>query len=107
MHDRRGRSMTNNLESRLLIALLILGVPSIIWGQLPALEKGSVGAARAIAEAQRRASEADASWRTSIKLTYLAKIPAKPNDQSDCMYPGQLRDKALGYLDYWQFEVLQ
>jgi hypothetical protein len=47
------------------------------------------------------------AWKTSTKLTVLDKVPEQPRDQGGCLDPQQLRDKSTGYLEYWQFEVMQ
>ncbi len=101
---RIGRSIT---WSTILCGLVgFCSIPA--HAQVPALERGSAEAARAIAEYQRRLAEEERAWRNSTKLTVVDKLPDEPRGQEQCLPPpDQLRDKTLGYLEYWQFEVMQ
>ena len=95
------------LTSVAALVLVTTFFPISLNAQVPALEFGSAGAARAIAEHNRRMEEQAYAWKTSTKLTVLEKVPEQPRDQSGCLDPQQLRDKSIGYLEYWQFEVVQ
>lgn len=82
--------------------------PLPLHAQVPALRRGSMEAARAIAADQRRMADEERAWRNSTKLTVMDKLPDEPRGQEQCLPPpDQLRDKTVGYLEYWQFEVMQ
>lgn len=86
--------------------LLIMGV-STSYGQVRGIEAGSAEAASALAEYRNQLAEADEAWRNSTKLSNLAVMPKKPRGQLECISVDELRADSVGYLEYWQFEVLQ
>ena len=69
--------------------------------------RGSRAAYSAIVQARQRATEAAQRWRESKKLTVLKEIPKSPRDQGKCLSPSKLTNGSVGYLEYWQFHVLQ
>lgn len=58
-------------------------------------------------EHERRSIEAEQRWRESKKLTRLEKIPDVRKRQSECLSPTALADGSIGYLEYWQYHILQ
>jgi len=51
--------------------------------------------------------DADDAWRNSKKITVEKDTPDEPRKQGQCLQiPADLEEGAIGYLDYWQFTVL-
>ena len=71
------------------------------------MTRGSAAELHAIAEHQLRMAELEEAWRTSKKLTYLETLPKWPRAQSECLSLDRIENGSIGYLEYWQFNVLQ
>jgi len=102
--------MKSNAERerlRITVSVLAALVSPIAFGQVRGLEAGSVDAARVSYGNRRRSLEMAESWRTSKKLTVLEEIPESPQPPDDRMPPKNLTTGSIGYLEYWQYEVLQ
>ncbi len=91
----------------IIVGAIILVGSSVAHAQVRGVEAGSAEAAQQIYEYRERMAEADAAWTNSTKLSHLKKIPAGPVHHGDCLHVDQLKDKDVGFLEYWQFEVLQ
>jgi len=70
-------------------------------------EAGSIEAYRIQIRHKQRQLEQAAAWRDSKKLTLLDRIPDSPHSQTECLSPSKLSDGSVGYLEYWQTEVVQ
>lgn len=63
--------------------------------------------ARIIAEIQNRQRMNQLQWESAKKIAFVEEIPASPRPSNKCMAPESLRESTIGYLDYYQFKVLQ
>ena len=91
-----------------LLAFVSLST-SISFAQIKAVEKGTLEAAEAFDRNQESQSEQSDRWNKSTKLTLfpLDKVPGYANFPAETLDPHQLVDGDIGYLERWQFYVMQ
>lgn len=71
-----------------------------------AQEVGSAEAVRVIADSQRRAIDAEISWRGARKISLLEPIPDVPQPQQhESLDLNTLERREIGKLSYWDFKV--
>ncbi len=71
-------------------------------------EVGSAEAAKVTAGIQRAEIDDQVAWRTAKKISADGQMQQdKPHEQEQCISLMSIRQGDIGYLDYWQFEVLQ
>lgn len=80
-------------------------LPTIGYGQIIGREAGSVGAAIDFHRNQARQEAELRAWKNTKKLTIQKQIPAKPHQQD--LDPEFLKDDSFGYLEWYEFHVLQ
>lgn len=95
------------MRTLIVAALAVLVTTTGAQAQVRGVESGSAAAAAQVEAYRRRLEEAKEAWRTSKKITLLDKVSDEPQSQSGSLQVDELDNDSVGYLEYWQFEVLQ
>lgn len=89
------------------VLVLSLFSVSTCRGQNPALQSGTSAGFSAIYGQRPEAALQLQTWRNSKKLTYSSAVSDMGEGQDKCMSPSDLSSGQFGYLDCWQYTVLQ
>jgi hypothetical protein len=97
---------TPNHEATFMKIFLLLVLLSTFGNGVFAQEVGSPEASQVIADIQRRAIDAEISWRDAKKISLLEPIPDIPQPQQhESLDLDTLQRGEIGKLSYWNFKV--